>query len=270
VATISVAIIAKNEEGCIERCLKGAKLFADEIVVVDSIPSYSPLVLKIKDEINITTVSELFDSLTGDIKITDSGEEIKICDDTYVWSRMHKCKRGRSWTKVNYVLRHKYEGDLVRINTLDGLIDVTPNHSLFSRNGRLLDAGNVKIEDKILQGELVNCHNSGKGHSNKIFLGNEELAWCFGFFAAEGSAFSTDGNYKIKFSNKNMDMLVRCKLAIEANMNIKCQKISPVDKEGMMALYCNGLSVYNLFRRSFYNNCGEKKVPIEILNAPLI
>jgi tetratricopeptide (TPR) repeat protein len=132
-----------------------------------------------------------------------------------------------------------------------------------------LDAASINVGDKILQGELLNCHNNGKGHSNKIFLGNEELAWCFGFFAAEGSAFVIDGNYKIKFSNKNVDALCRCKSAIEANMNIVCQKISPVGKDDMISLHCNGFAVYSFFKERFYNRCGEKRVPTEILNAPL-
>jgi len=35
-STISVSIITKNEASCIDRCLKGANLFADEIVLVDN------------------------------------------------------------------------------------------------------------------------------------------------------------------------------------------------------------------------------------------
>ena len=35
-STISVSIITKNEASCIDRCLKGVSLFADEIVLVDN------------------------------------------------------------------------------------------------------------------------------------------------------------------------------------------------------------------------------------------
>jgi len=264
---ISLVMIVKDEAKVLEKCLESVKPIVDEFVIVDSVASYSPVVLKIDGMIEIMSLEELFLSLDAPIKISDKGEEIKTCPlNIYIWNRMNGHRNG-SWTEIKYVLRHKYNGKLVRVNTLDGVIDVTPNHSLFKTNGRVVEAENVSVGEKLLQGELKNCHKAGKKHENKIFNGTSELAWCFGFFAAEGCTTHKHKSRIIKFSNKKIELLKRCRDAIEKELNITCQKIN-LDSTGLYSLTCGGEQIYSFFDNKFYNSNREKKIPREILNAP--
>lgn len=269
-STLSVAIIMKNEEKVVERCLTCVSKLADEIILVDSVASYCPVILRSGGLTRILSIEELFDFVDAPIEKTQRGEEIKRCEhlDIEVWHRMKKCRNGQSWTKLNGVLRHPYSGKILRVNTLGGLIDVTPNHSLFSSRGREIPASSLTIGSKILEGELHQCHDTGKGRVNKMFLGTEDLAWTWGLFAAEGSAYEINGYHKVKWSNSNREFLEKCQTVMERDMCLNSQKITNPDPIGMMALICNGDTVFNFFRERFYDAHGEKRVPVEILNAP--
>jgi glycosyltransferase involved in cell wall biosynthesis len=267
---LSVSMIVKNEEPCLAKCLESVR-GADELIVVDSVAAHCPVIIRRNGLTNVVTLEELFSMVDAPIEKTNRGEEIKRCEHLGIetWHRMKKCRNGQSWTKLNSVLRHPYKGKIVRVNTVDGLIDVTPNHALFNSRGRSVVASELAIGDKILEGELRQCHDTGKGRANKFFLGTTELAWCLGVFAAEGSAFKSDGYYHVKWSNKNSALLERCRAAVESGMNLHPQKITQPDKDGMSALICNGESVFRFFRGRFYSPDGEKKVPIEIINSPV-
>ena len=267
--TLSVVMIVKNEEQVLGRCLESVKE-ADEIVILDSVASYSPVIVRRNHQIEITTLEELFDNIHGPIKQSPKGEEVKECNGIEVWNRMKGCRKGSSWAQVNHILRHHYQGKLIRVNTLDGVIDVTPNHSLFSQRGKSLAADSLNIGDQVLQGELINCHKTGKGHSRtKFFCGTTELAWAFGAFAAEGSACQFGEYWKVQIANQDIYLLERCKAAVKSALNITCHKITNPDKnDGTRKLICNGEGIYRFFRERFYDQHGQKRVPSEILNAP--
>ena len=269
---ICANIMVKNEEARVERCLRSLVPHAESFVVCDSVAAYSPVVFKQNEMVRIATLEELFLLVPSPVEATNKGEEIKRCAalGIEVWHRMKGCRNGQSWTGLNAVIRHGYSGKMMRVNTGDGLVDVTPNHSLFSSRGRSVAACSLKIGDRLLEGELVGCHNSGKGNIAKLFLGSEELAWCWGVFAAEGSAYRNkiSGYCTVKWSNADFGVLGRCYLAMERDMCLRPHKITSPGKDGVRALICSGEAVFRFFRERFYDLQGEKRVPTEVLNAP--
>ena len=273
--TLSLCVICKNEEKNIKNLLESVKgsLF-DEIIVCDSLPGYVPVVVRNKKTkiIDIIPLEDLFNVNINKTTIALKGEEVKECADLEVWVRYVKSRKG-SWADVKNILRHPYSGEIIRINTVDGLIDTTPNHSLFALNGKTVDASKLKEGDEILLGELKNCHKSGKrGGANRIFCGTEELAWVYGFYAAEGSAYTVTCKEKVTYqtslSNKNVKKLEFCKEILKKQLNIHSY-ISLSDSEtSTYKLICGGLDIYNFFKDKFYTSGFEKKVPFEILNSP--
>lgn len=288
-ATLSLCVICKNEEKNIGNLLESVKgeLF-DEVVVTDSVPEHVPVIIQNIETkiIDIISFKDLWEFIKEPIINTEKMEEIKEVNNLNVWVRYRKCRKGRSWTRIKKIIRHKYDGEILRVNTTDSLIDVTPNHSLFLTNGETVSTQNLKEGEKILVGELKNCHKTGKGHENKFFVGSENLAWLYGFFVAEGSSFykKQKGNlvYNTKISNKDYEKLKFCSEIVKKELNVHCYITGPCSK-GMYNLIINGKGIHYYFKKLFYTSKTfnrkktndselhfefQKKVPIEILNAP--
>jgi len=163
------------------------------------------------------------------------------------------------------MVRHPFEGYLVRICTRGSVIDVTPNHSLF-KSPRGSSFGVTKAEN-LRQGDIV-LTSPFKGNDwGSFFVGSRELAWLYGFFAAEGCAhyYPANGAYMAIFSNKDEELLRKCEWIINEQLH-KSATIRRGDDCNEVVVY--GKEVMKHFRHLFYTQSGQKKVPTEILNSP--
>jgi hypothetical protein len=228
----------------------------------DSMPPYEVILTKIEGKIRTLTFEDLF-NLNGEIKNTSKGEEIKILrqDVQVLDTDGHRLK----WFKLKKVFRHKYNGKILSINTVDGVIDVSPNHPIMKYPRYTVEADKLKIGDRV-QSRLIG--KKWQLHNNKeLFVGTEELAWLSGFFCAEGWI---NGKH-ICFANKNKQLLEKAQKIIETNFHYSASFTSPV--RGVFTLDNKSPKLANYFKTNCYNrnilNSSTKIVPISVLNAPI-
>ena len=259
--------------------------FGGGTVVLDSVTYESPLVLK--DNRGLVWAGTIEDFwLTCerqgvDMVVTDRGEQVLLLDGGWwvantVWNSDTK-KRQSPWTPIKAIIRHPYRGTVRRITTTGGTIRVTPNHSLKSGdNDCWIDAASLKVGDRLVL-PMYGRHpwylsrNSNLGGSS-LFIGTIDLAWLYGFFAAEGSAWdSHDDRFpdwsgvRMSLSNKDESLIDKSKSIIESTFHVPASKC--VGKDGVWKLTVFESDVSTFFRNTFYNTRKEKVVPQSILNA---
>lgn len=235
----------------------------------DSVPWYSPIIVKNTDGIvHIVPIEELWEKIHGSILVTDKGEEIKAV------SGLRALTSGNpKWTRIKAIIRHPWKGELVRIVASTGVVDVSPNHSIYVRQGssyRLINAKDVEIGDVLLTGKFV------KPKPRYLFVGTERLAWLYGFFAAEGcvstSFYKNNKGYKSTayytiICNTDSNLLDKTLKIIRENFH----KSAFIDNRGTSEQSARIYSkdIYFHFYNRFITSRGLKKVPAEILNGPM-
>jgi len=234
-------------------------------IFIDSVPDYTPILIKYNDskwgDIDILPIEEL-------ASFKKEEKECVPVNKMYVWLNLYYdgqngTKLRRKWTRIKRIQRHYYSGSLRRVNCHTGLVDTSPNHSLFNHNGKEVDAKNVKPGNNIL------IKNNYPVRKYGTFIGSEDLAWVYGMFAAKGSVTKrTDRNgSEIRIvSNKDKKIIERVKRIVKKEMHLDMTDYK--SKDG-----CYECSIYNRkiakrFRKWFYTKNGFKKVPRVILNAP--
>jgi len=231
---------------------------------VESVPAYSPIIVRYgrRGPIDVLPVEELFEKLPGKV-FFDGKHEVKLVEGEIYAFNYGKVGNGtRRWTRIRKIFRHMYSGELVRVVANGGLVDTSPNHSLIGRNGQLIDAREVKPGDHIaIPGLYSICMD---GNSNSEFIGTEELAKFYGFFVAEGCAWS--GGSHCYISNKDRDVIEWAKQVYEENFH-RPAKIRE-NGDGLFEIQMNARNVWKFFRENFYTKFGKKKVPQFILNSP--
>ena len=159
------------------------------------------------------------------------------------------------WTKIKQISCHPLNNHkLLEIASRGGVVDVTDNHSIINTNGDEVEAGKLKIGDKVKLTSLPNiCLTSIP----------EELAWLYGFFVAEGCV--TGG--RMRLDNTDVDKIIKAQgilLKYLATDSYICEN----DVEGIYRLSIR--KPFNLSKR-FYEDCyasdKNKKVPKIILNS---
>jgi len=233
---------------------------------IDSVPSWSPMVLKGAYGVEVLTMEELWKKIPESTITTNGFEEIKPVRDY----RIITCDPYK-FTPIKKIIRHWYEGKMLRICTHAGLIDVTPNHSIYTSNSVdmppvLKKATEVKVGDYVAMAPpsayAVRSQRMIKG----FFVGSTDLAWLYGLFTAEGSALRHQKNYLTTWSNKNRELLERAQAVFELNFHNKTRLYN--SGGGVLRLETCGRPIYEHFKENFYTPSAEKKIPSFILNAP--
>lgn len=254
-------------------------------VVWDSVAAESPLVLKNKDgHIWIGSIEDFW--LMHDkskVQLTLKGEEVlhieeegwRVCNT--VWNFDEK-KRVNPWTAVKTIIRHPYKGNLLRFTTSGGTIRVTANHSLMSGLGSaagFVAAAKLQKGDRLSLPMYVNTPSNKARKENGClpFVGPLDLAWLFGFFVAEGSAWSVQdkrfpgwSGFRMAVVNQDESLIDKSKRILEENFHVAVSK-SFESSDGIWKASVSNSGVAALFNRMFYNAQREKIVPMEILNA---
>lgn len=172
------------------------------------------------------------------------------------------------FTKIKRIIRHRLapEKKLFRISTHTGTADVTEDHSLVLANG-----SEVKPSDVALGTELLHS-DSAHVQCGEIDIGiTPNEAFVMGFFVADGSSdvYNCPSGTKASWAiNKaDMDLLKRAQEMCPFPTKI----LDTLASSGVYKLVPDGVCAPHArrYRQLFYNAAREKKVPDEILNAPL-
>ena len=245
-------------------------------VSANSVRGSTPIPCRVNGEFIYKTIEEL--SL-GDWKFINEEQEVSTpIENLEVWSDL-------GFTKPKYVMRHKMDEPLYRVNTHTGSVDCTGDHSLLRQNGEKVKPKDLNIDDELLHYDfplpldtpLEPLHrNLSNDIIDNYILQNheEELAFIHGLFFAEGTSGQWGVLENAKTSwviyNKDIKLLERAK-------NI----LNRVEKEEFkISNYYESARCYHLlptkniadiadrYRKMFYDKRNYKKFPEYIFNAP--
>ncbi|HWX24742.1 MAG TPA: serine/threonine protein kinase, partial [Vicinamibacteria bacterium] len=95
----------------------------DEVILGHSVSGGEPLPYRFHGEIGWATMGELYARRHGDSR----GLEILA----------HDFESGQAhWTPVRSLLRHRFTGEMLTTDQKWGIVETTPNHSIYGRDGR--------------------------------------------------------------------------------------------------------------------------------------
>lgn len=248
----------------------------NNFIWIDSMPDYEVIMTKINGQIKPMRFSEIF-NLEGILETTYVVKEIKgtgllqkvqhdiktITEDIEVLDSDSSHLR---WYKLNKVFRHKYAGEILSINTLDGVIDVSPNHPILvqKRGAPTVEAWRLKLGDKLISRRP---EPKNRFHNNKsLFVGTTDLAWFLGFFCAEGWVHDNH----ICLSNKDRVLLEKAKTIINNTFHRSAVILKP--RKNVFTLDCCSPNLTKYFKKTCYCNVNyydstTKAVPLSILNG---
>ena len=240
-------------------------------IVGDSVTYDTPILIRGEDKrIDIVPICDIF----------NNNEAIEFSKEQYrdFSHKNYEVLTRNGWKPIEYVYKHKTNKQLKRVETKNGLVDCTEDHSLFDNNG------NEVKPSTLTRGNKIETYTKNIDYFASSTVTDRE-AWLFGFFMADGSSvycsrtqkyFSKrKGEYVIhkgkranwKISNKSLDRLNKAKEIME---NSFCLKASIKDHRASSSVY--DLVVENaenakFFSNNFYTSYRYKKVPEFILNA---
>jgi DNA polymerase elongation subunit (family B) len=167
--------------------------FGATVVYGDSVTSYTPVTLKIKDKIVIMSIEEL--GKLGEWKqCHDSEKEYVELSDIQSWT-------DKGWTDLERVIRHKLapHKKIIRVLTHAGCVDVTDDHSLLKPDATEISPRDLIVGDELLHTEIPDF--------NVMTHDLDELR-IMGFFAGDGSCgvYYCPSGMKSSWALNNADM----------------------------------------------------------------
>lgn len=227
-------------------------MLGDTIIETDSVTGNTPIcILRNDSYVDFIPISDLvpdymYESINGRYK--------NIPTNIKVLTR-------NGWAKLNYVKQHLVEKDIYRVNTTDGYVEVTGDHSLFMRDGNEVKPSNISPGIELDIREIP--------HYAYRTDYSEDFAWLLGFIAAEGTVDinTTRGRYQLSIVNNDITTLQRCRNILASHYLLDCEIY---DTRASSAVYkickCNKAMVADLYNLC-YTRRGCKKVPLGILNG---
>jgi DNA polymerase elongation subunit (family B) len=252
------AITAVGRYSIIETEKKAEELDV-KVIYGDSITGDQPVIIKDEnDEIDVIPIEELVNWSNNNI------ERVIPNNNPKVWSKDR-------WLSIDYIKRHITNKKIFRVNTHTGVCNATEDHSFFTEHKHLISPLTMKINDKLLHGELP----SNQNENNKI---SPDLAWVFGFFMADGSTgkYGKSGRcgkkstikYQWKISKLKRDMLEKAKTILERDTPYEYSIYDTRKSSQVFNLVSHPIKpMYEWFRPIFYTKRRLKKVPKIILNS---
>ena len=132
----------------------GPVLTKAEYIYGDSVANYTPVYVRVNENFDIVTIEELANKYGNNnwIKCSEPGKQEKeFCEleGVETWS-------DKGWTKLHRVIRHHLapHKKMMRVLTHTGLVDVTDDHSLLTKDGEEISPTNVQIGTELLHNDL--------------------------------------------------------------------------------------------------------------------
>ena len=181
------------------------------------------------------------------------------------------------FTPVRRVIRHAHGRPLVRILTHTGLVDCTRDHSLLLPDGQEVRPAEVKLGCPLLHAAeqdvtaLMDAADRDKLVDPACGRITEAEAFAMGLFAADGSCGVYQSKWGVKHSwainNQDLSLLRRAQKSLPFGSKI----LDTLKSSGVYKLVPVGdfKTPTRRYRRLFYNQHREKKIPPEILGADL-
>ena len=238
-----------------------------ECVYGDSVMGYTPLMVRNmkNSEISIIKIQDLG-------KIWENYDEFKAGESNRKEKQQAKTHfevwTDQGWSPIRRVIKHKTKKKIFRILTHTGLVDVTEDHSLLTPG-----LEKIKPEQCNIGSELL--HSFPDKYQEKDTGICEDEAFVMGLFFGDGSC----GFYNCKSGNKYSWAINN---ADEELLNITKKKLENTDNKNEFKILdtMKSSGVYKLvikggikeyverYRKMFYDNNKQKRVPSEILMAP--
>jgi DNA polymerase elongation subunit (family B) len=124
--------------------------YGANVVYGDSVANYTPVLVRVHNTVEYCQIDELATKFGNDIWIPASGDK-EACDLCCVetWTE-------RGWTKLHRIIRHTLaiHKKMVRVQTNNGIVDVTDDHSLLLENGDEISPKDTSIGTILMHHEL--------------------------------------------------------------------------------------------------------------------
>jgi hypothetical protein len=234
-------------------------------IVGDSVTYDTPILVRGEDKrIDIVPICDIF----------NENEAIEFENEQYrdFSSKNYEVLTREGWKPIEYVYKHKTDKQLKRIETKNGLIDCTEDHSLFDNNG------NEVKPSTLTRGNKIEIFTKNVDYFASSTVTDKE-AWLFGFFMADGSSVYCDRTQKYfskrkgewilhkgkranwKISNKSLDRLNKAKDILENNFCLKASIKDHRTSSGVYNLVVENVENAKFFSKNFYTSYRYKKVP---------
>lgn len=256
---------------CLRLMISHFKSIGYEPIVGDSVTYDTPIIIKYDDnKIDILPICDLFDNNNA---IDCENEQYR---DFSV--KNYKVLTRNGWQKIDYIYKHKTNKSLKRIETKNGVIDCTEDHSLFDKDGNEVKPSELK------RGDNLEIYSNNIDYCSESNITKNE-AWLYGFFMADGSSTYCDRTQKYfskrkaefvthkgkrafwKISNKSLNRLNKAKDILENDFNVKSIIKDHLSSSNVYNLIVHNVDFAQFFSSNFYTSYRYKKVPSFILNA---
>jgi DNA polymerase elongation subunit (family B) len=249
---------------------RGPVLTKAEYIYGDSVANYTPTYVRVNGMVDICVIETLAEKYGENnwVKCQEEGKQEKeFCELSNVdtWT-------DKGWTKLHRVIRHVLapHKKMVRVLTHTGLVDVTDDHSLLTKESCSISPKNIKAGTELLHNSLPMNEN----FENSI---TKEEAQVMGFFFGDGSCGSYDcasgkksswalNNASVEIINKYLKL---CEIAYP---NFKWVVTPTLESSGVYKISprCNEYGsiarfVENYREKLYYEKA--KKIPNEILSG---
>ena len=216
--------------------------FAAESISEDTyIPIKSALGIKTK------TFGELWSQMKGNNKIENS-EKGEVIFPKGKYTKVLSFLNGGQWMPIKAITRHWYKGKIVRLVQKNGIIEATPNHSLYSSN--------LELSNPSTNPELLTINNVNGIKKNYLSVDKRTLSFLAAYIT-EGSLThnKSNGSYLIQIGQKNKEWLQKVGNDSKSYFsNIKFNICGDNEKSGdVFNLQISNKKLYEFL----YENCGR-------------
>jgi DNA polymerase elongation subunit (family B) len=247
----------------------GPVLTKAEYIYGDSVANYTPVYVRVNNEIDILTIEDLAEKYGKNnwIMCKETGKQDKeFCelDNVETWTE-------KGWTKLHRVIRHELASHkkMMRVLTHTGLVDVTDDHSLILKTGE-----EISPKDCIIGTELL--HNKLPMNEMEHEFITEDEAKIMGFFFGDGSCGNYDcpsgkkaswalNNASMEIINKYLDLCKKVYVNYDWRV-IPCLESSGVYKISPKCNKYGSISEFvKMYRTKMYSG-KSKIIPTEVMN----
>lgn len=249
----------------------GPVLTKAEYIYGDSVANYTPVYVKVNNQIDILTIEELAEKYGKNnwVMCKEAGKQDKeFCEleNVETWTE-------NGWTTLYRVIRHELASHkkMMRVLTHTGLVDVTDDHSLILNSGE-----DISPKDCMIGTELLHHHLPMNDEiENETIL--EDEAKIMGFFFGDGSCGNYDcpsgkksswalNNASMEMINKYMDLCKKIYVDYDWRI-IPCLESSGVYKISPKCNKYGSISEFvKMYRQKMYSE-KSKIIPAEIMNS---
>jgi len=220
-----------------------------------SVSKWTPVILRDSTStlIDIKYISEIRSPLKNggylSGKLTNDGTQIwdMSRSNLEVWN-------DNKWMKIKHISCHPINNNkILEIACRGGVVDVTDNHSIISKNGKEIEAKNLAPSDRVKLTPFPKV---------EITSMIEDVAWLYGFFVAEGCV--TGGRMRI--DNKDIMKIKKSQNILLKYLAIN-SKIEDMKNDIYRLIIRKPFDIAKRFYMECYASDKNKKIPKIILNG---